>query len=224
MICFFPVHPKDLNGINMQQPIEPTFTCWNQQQPDSIDLTNLNWKLDKRFKEISDLLIGDHYILHKFVRHIRVHPIYHFEGSHPMDSSFLVKSPAEVYKAIYDFETYFEGLSEELGFHIDKEAGSENGFFPLKEEDKEKVKWTSEYVPLFKGFFVEVAFNHLMEYLEDAMPKLQGIHWTCNDQIQASNGETIYVKQFQVYDWAKSEEAIVDTLKGIYKCMLNILE
>jgi hypothetical protein len=221
MICFFPAHPKDLNGINMyhQQPIE--------HKPDSIDLTNpaQPWKVDKRFKAIEDFLLGYPSILYRFVRHIRVHPIYHFEGSHPMDSSFLVKSPAEVYKAIYDFETYFEGLGgEELGFHIDKEAGSDNGFFPLNEEDKERVKWTSEYVPLFKGFFVEVALNHEMEYLEAAMPELHGIHWTCNHEIKASNGETTYVKQFQVYDWAKSEEAIADVLKGIYKCMLNELQ
>jgi hypothetical protein len=167
-------------------------------------------------------------ILYQFVRHVKVHPIYHFESGehHPLDSSFLVRSPAEMYRAIYDFEAYFEDLPLGYyteGFHIDEESGSDNGFFPLQEEDKERAKWMSEDVPLFKGFFVEVALNHKMDYLEAAMPELNGIHWTCSHEIKQSEA-TVYIKQFQIYDWTTSIEAMVNVLQGIYCCMMNELQ
>ena len=161
-------------------------------------------------------------ILYQFVRHVKVHPIYHFSSNsdHPLESSFLVRSKAEMYRAIYDFEAYFKDLTE--GFHIDKESGSDNGFFPLQEEDKERAKWMSADVPLFKGFFVEVALNHKMDYLEAAMPELNDIYWTCSHEIKQSEA-TVYIKQFQTYNWATSIEAIVDVLQGIYCCMMNEL-
>ena len=207
-------------------------------EPSEMDLTNGEYCADPwADDEEKSFYVKDpkNQILYQFVRHVKVHPIYQFnhghdgQDLHPLDSSFLVKSPAEMYRAIYDFEAYFQGISEDLGFEMSPEIGSDNGFFPLQERDKERAKWTSEDAPVFKGFFVQVALNHEMDYLEAAMPELHGIHWTCShsykelDREFKETGSTIYVKQFQVYDWAKSEEAIVDTLKGIYKCMLNEL-